>query len=234
MDTLGSRTSVVKRDTNSDTYALGSDTNRYDESTGGPYDVTCAYDDAGNMTTDKDGYKYYYDYENRLVKIEDSSSVEMATHDYDALGSRIRVIDKSGQSDVTTLYYHNPDWQVLAEYDGAGALQRYFVYGNYIDEALAMNDATDDFYYVQDHLYSTVALIGYVDPAWVVVERCEYDAYGKMTRLDPDFSAWSGTEAGNPYYFTGRRFDAFDTEPRKSHPQHLTIPQGRIVYCSVP
>ena len=81
MDTLGNHTSVVKRDTNTDTYAIDSDTNRYDESTGGPYDVTCAYDEAGNMTTDKDEYEYFYDYENRLVKIKDSSSVEVATHD---------------------------------------------------------------------------------------------------------------------------------------------------------
>jgi len=79
------------------------------------------------------------------------------------------------------------EWQVLAEYDGAGELQHYFIYGNYIDEPLVMSDGADDYYYVQDHLYSTVALIGYVDSAWVVVERYEYDAYGKMTRLDPDF-----------------------------------------------
>ncbi|MCD6393392.1 MAG: hypothetical protein J7M40_07785, partial [Planctomycetes bacterium] len=75
---------------------------------------------AGNMTTDKDDYEYFYDYENRLVKIEGSSSVEVATMDYDALGRRIRVIDKSADPDVTTLYYYNPNWQVLAEYNGAG------------------------------------------------------------------------------------------------------------------
>jgi len=103
--------------------------------------------------------------------------------------------------------YFNPEWQVLAEYDNSNNLQRYYVYGNYIDEPLVMRRQSDseDFYYAGDHLYSTVALIGYVDPAWVVVERYEYDAYGKMTRLDPDFTTWSGTEAGNPYFFTARR-----------------------------
>ena len=206
MDTLGNRTGNQTLTQGTVDFTVQSSTNRY-TSIGGN---TITHDFAGNMTTDKGGYTYEYDYENRIVKIEDSSSVEVATHDYDALGRRIRVIDKSADPDVTALYYHNPDWQVLAEYDGSNVLQRYFVYGNYIDEALVMNDATDDFYYVQDHLYSTVALIGYVDPAWVVVERCEYDAYGKMTRLDPDFTAWSGTEAGNPYYFTGRRLDVLD------------------------
>jgi len=52
------------------------------------------------------------------------------------------------------------EWQVLAEYDGAGALQRYYVYGNYIDEPLVMHRESDDkdYYYAQDHLYSVVAL----------------------------------------------------------------------------
>ncbi|MBE0535694.1 MAG: hypothetical protein IH624_08485 [Phycisphaerae bacterium] len=84
-----------KRDTAADTYALDSATNRYDLSTGGPYDVTCAYDAAGNTTQDKDSYTYWYDYENRVVKIEDSSEVTVALYDYDALGRRIRMIDKA-------------------------------------------------------------------------------------------------------------------------------------------
>ncbi len=217
MDTLGNRTNVTKRDTNTDTYALDSATNRYDNSTGGPYDVTCAYDDAGNMTGDKDGYVYFYDYENRVVKIEDDSSVEVATYAYDALGRRIRKIDSVASE--TTLYYYNPGWQVLAEYD-ASSLQRYYVYGNYIDEPLVMSDGTDDYYYVQDHLYSVAALI---DEGGDVVERYEYDAYGQMTRLDPDFTAWSGTEAGNPYYFTGRRLDTLDDGNLQSmHYRHRT------------
>ena len=38
-----------------------------------------------------------------------------------------------------------------------------------------MNDGTDDYYYLHDHLYSPVALL---DDTGAVVERCEYDAYG--------------------------------------------------------
>ena len=231
MDTLGNRTNVNDRNDADIPYVVDTDTNRYEKVDNlPPSSGEIGYDFAGNMTTDKGGYKYYYDYENRLVKIEDSSSVEVATHDYDALGRRIRVIDKSADPDVTALYYHNPDWQVLAEYDGSNVLQRYFVYGNYIDEALVMNDATDDFYYVQDHLYSTVALIGYVDPAWVVVERCEYDAYGTAT-IFTDMTDWedetrttaTASAKGNPYTFTGRRFDVYADGPEPSgHYRHRT------------
>ncbi len=216
MDDLGNRDgNQTLRDDGTVNFTVDDDTNRY-TSIGGN---NISHDDAGNMSTDKDEYTYEYDYENRLVRIEDSSSVEVATHDYDALGRRIRVIDKSGESDVTTLYYHNPDWQVLAEYNGADELQRYYVYGNYIDEPLVMNDGTDDYYYVQDHLYSTVALIGYVDPAWVVVERYEYDAYGTAT-IFTDMTDWqdespttaSKSAFGNPYMFTGRRLDVLDND----------------------
>lgn len=70
-----------------------------------------------------------------------------------------------------------------------------------------MNDGTDDYYYAHDHLYSPVALI---EDDGDVIGRYEYDAYGRMTRFDPDFTPWSGTEAGNPYYFTGRRLDVLD------------------------
>lgn len=65
-----------------------------------------------------------------------------------------------------------------------------------------------DYYYAHDHLYSPSALLG---SDGTVLERYEYDAYGSMTRLDPDFTPFSGTEVGNPYYFTGRRVDVLDS-----------------------
>lgn len=41
-------------------------------------------------------------------------------------------------ADETTLYYHNSNWQVLAETDVNGTTQRWYVYGNYVDEPLMM------------------------------------------------------------------------------------------------
>jgi len=77
------------------------------------------------------------------------------------LSKRIRKIDSVASE--TTLYYNNYNWQVLAEYNGSNNCQRYFVYGNYIDEPLLMvNVAANpdvDYYYVHDHLYSPVALL---------------------------------------------------------------------------
>jgi hypothetical protein len=49
-------------------FVVDDDTNRY-TSIGGD---SITHDDAGNVAADKDGYTYEYDYENRVVKIEDS------------------------------------------------------------------------------------------------------------------------------------------------------------------
>jgi len=205
MDTLGNRTGNQTLTDGTANFTVQSSTNRY-TSIGGN---GITHDFAGNTTTDKDDYEY--DYENRLVKIEDSSSVEVATHDYDALGQRIRVIDKSADPDVTTLYYYNPEWQVLAEYNGSNELQRYFIYGNYIDEPLVMHRESDseDYYYAHDHLYSVVAL---TDDGGDVVERYEYDAYGKVQILSTNYEPRTTSLYGNPYTFTGRRLDALDLD----------------------
>ena len=85
------------------------------------------------MTADSRGYAYSYDYENRLVKITKDSN-DVAGFAYDAFGRRIKKYD--GEADETTLYYYNNNWQVLSEIDANGATQRWFVYGNYIDEPI--------------------------------------------------------------------------------------------------
>jgi RHS repeat-associated protein len=99
--------------------------------------------------------------------------------------------------------------QELCEHNSLNNLKRRFVYGNYIDEPLLMNDGANDYYYAQDHLYSTAALL---DNTGAVVERYEYDAYGQPYVLDYDFSndADGISDVENPYLFTGRRIDVLD------------------------
>jgi len=70
-----------------------------------------------------------------------------------------------------------------------------------------MTDAStsEDYYYLHDHLHSPVAV---VDIDGDVIERYEYDAYGKPTYWEGDYSGTiEATGIGNPYYFTGRRID---------------------------
>jgi len=216
MDALGNRTGSQTLRDGTVSFTVDSSTNRYTGIGGN----NIYHDDAGNMILDKDSYVYYYDYENRIVKIKDQFNNDVAEMDYDALGRRIRVIDKSANPDVTTLYYYNPQWQVLAEYNGSNQLQRYFIYGNYIDEPLIMHRESDseDYYYAHDHLYSVVALL---EADGDVTERYEYDAYGKATIytdhggdndwFDGDETTAAYSDIGNPYLFTGRRLDVLDS-----------------------
>jgi len=82
---------------NNEVFAIDDDnlTNRYN-SVGGN---SLTYDAAGNLTTDKDGYSYQYDYENRITRItRDPNSTVVAEFAYDALGRRIQKTEGGGRT----------------------------------------------------------------------------------------------------------------------------------------
>jgi RHS repeat-associated protein len=100
-----------------------------------------------------------------------------------------------------TYVYNGP--QVVAEYED-GVLARKFIYGPGIDEPAAMiavDGETETWYfYHYDGLGSVVALSKLNGGTVQVVERYQYDAFGKTTvTLDGS--------TGNPYRYTGRRYD---------------------------
>ena len=174
MDALGNRTNVKVRDTNDITYIVDELTNRYESIDGNSLE----YDTAGNMTTDKDGYNYYYDYENRIIEIKkDNDIVTVAEYAYDALGRKIKKTDSINSAN-TRLYYYSNNWQVLEERGSSGNFKKWYAYGNYTDEVLMNSIFVTPAairVYVQDHLYSTAALLNY---SGSVLERYEYDVYG--------------------------------------------------------
>jgi len=200
------------RDGNNVNYDIDNLSNRYD-SVGGN---TLAYDAAGNLTTDEDGYQYEYDYENRIVRITDVNDANVAEYSYDALGRRIEKKDCITSAN-TRRYYYNDNWQILCEYNAAGTyIYQWFAYGNYIDEVLMRSQSLSHTsatlcYYVHDHLYSPVALVQRVN-SLVLFERYEYDAYGNCYVLEPNFAPDpdNKTDYGNPYQFTGRSLDVLD------------------------
>ena len=59
-------------------------------------------------------------------------------------------------------------------------MQRWYIYGNYIDEVLRMSDSSsNDYYYLHDHLYSPAVL---VEDNGTVVERYEYETYANPVK----------------------------------------------------
>ena len=170
------------------------------------------YDKNGNLTKDAEGYTYHYDRQNQLTKIKKASdSVDVATYAYDALGRRIEIIDLVADPDVTTRCYYDGD-QVIEDTDVSANVQRYYVWGNTIDELLMMHRGSDgaDYFAVRNHLFSPVALVKKSDAS--ITERYEYDAYGKVTFMASDYSALNPQASGidNRYLFTGRELDNLD------------------------
>jgi len=175
---------------------------------------TVLHDAAGNLTRDHRGYEYEYDYENRMILVKKplgAGFVAVATFEYDALGRRIEKVDAI--AGTTTRYYYD-DQRVAVQTLVSGGVEtddRYFVFGNYIDETLLMHAGAADLYYAHDHLYSPVALFA---ANGTVAERYEYDAYGQVQVLAPNYELRTTSLYANAYSFTGRELDTLDAGRR--------------------
>ncbi len=188
---------------------------------------TLEYDNNGNLVDDGE-FILQWDYKNRLRSVIRKADGELvAVYAYDALNRRVRkdVSNSTVANGITDYYYDS--WQVVEERDLSDTLQHQYVYGIYIDETLILDrnlngnsDATEVedqrlFYHESAH-YSPYAL---TNVEGVVVEGYQYGAYGDQTVFLPgpngvvDFGGDDEvringvSEVGNPYLFTGRRFD---------------------------
>src|SRR6185436_3485820 len=77
-------------------------------------------------------------------------------------------------------------------------------YGNSVDEVLTMNRSGTDYYYHPDDLGNVMAV---TNGSGSVVERYDYDPFGKPKLFDGSGSTISATAIGNPFYFNGKRYD---------------------------
>ncbi len=163
-----------------------------------------AYDANGNLISLTDGLnarEVAYDYRDRLVQYTDPLGV-VTSYGYDALGRRISKITGSDDAQVVTEYFYSGD-RVVEERDGAGDTLATFVYGSVLDDVVNMQRGVD-FYPHADDQGNIIAL---TDAGGNVVERYEYFDFGAPMFFDVDGDPLPGSGAGNPYLFTGRRFD---------------------------
>jgi RHS repeat-associated protein len=207
-----------------------------------PATPNLTYDPNGNLTNDSrtaTNHHYAWDAFNRLTgaTLSKSGDTTASLYLFDATGRRVaKRVQVSGlnSSDLWTFYTYD-GWRVLEERELSGtnglpALKRQFVYGNYLDEPLAMDvdgggdgvcvGGTGDkrYLYLQNTLFSVTGLVDAANGA--LVEAYVYDPYGRHWRITnagnpiTSFSASTLTFAlgaastlGNPYLFTGQRFD---------------------------
>ena len=97
--------------------------------------------------------------------------------------------------------------QVIADLDGNGNVLRTYTWGLGIDNLLSMTtygSETNVYYALKDHLNTVHALI---DATGQIVERYEYDAWGRTTVFDASGKELSSSAIGNRYCFQGRETD---------------------------
>ena len=98
--------------------------------------------------------------------------------------------------------------------DSEAVTSRDYVYGNALDEVLLhrKGGGTEIRYYLHDHLNSPAALVeGSGASKGTILERYEYDAYGKRSIYD---ATWNSLTSSRYYLinvaFTGQRIDMLD------------------------
>ena len=162
-----------------------------------------SYDVNGNLTSDAHT-NYSYDVENRLLT---ATGAHTATVTYDPLGRLFQVV--SGSS--TTQFLYDGD-ELIAEYNGAGALLRRYVHGPLTDDPLiwyegaTISSATRRS--LQPNYQGSIESIADASGKPISVDR--YDEYGvpatsNLGRFQYTGQAWL-PEAGL-YYYKARFYD---------------------------
>lgn len=198
LDAVGNH-STVTEDGQTTTYTANN-RNAY-TAVSGVSNYTPHYDANGNLSHD-DQHSYTYDFDNHLISVDNGNT---ATYTYDALGRRIQktVVEPA----ETTVHYYYAGDQIIEERNASNATVATYLYGIGIDDILQMHRNGQDYWYHKNHLGSVVAL---TNGQGSVVERYEYDPYGKLTIYDANDSVLTISAVGNIYYFTGREYD-FET-----------------------
>jgi RHS repeat-associated protein len=160
--------------------------------------VGYTHDDNGNQLSRSGGEVYTWDFDNRLTKVTkpDGTIIE---HAYDFDGNRVqtKVTPPVGPASVTNLLVDTTERlsQVVAESDGGGAPQAYYVRTG--TQVLAIVRGGDVRYLVSDGLGSVRELR---DDSGVATDTYGYTPYGELatrTGADPQ-----------PYGFAGEAVDA--------------------------
>lgn len=148
--------------------------------------IQLVYDNNGNLIDDG-MHSYSYDWDNRLVKVDDTE------FKYDALRRRIFKNDIS---------YYYLGTQMIEENNGLTF--KSYIFGNGIDETVGVQQEGTLHYYHNNHIGSTMALS---NSEGKLIESVVYDIYGKPTIYDALGNLLQNSMINNNILFTGREYD---------------------------
>ncbi len=159
------------------------------------------YDNNGNLTYDGN-QSYEYDWKNRLTSVFDSDDNVIVEIAYDALNRRVTKYSPEAGETVRYIYHND---QVIEEYIN-DRFDRAYVYGAYIDDVLLMENAAGNrYFYIKDRQFNIRAIS---DASGNLVETYDYSAFGLVDIYDTQDNKYSQSTIGNPYGYTGRRWDS--------------------------
>ncbi len=160
------------------------------------------YDDNSSLRDDG-GVQYTYDYQNRLVQMDNG----LETFRYLYTADNRRVFKSSMLTFGTRFLYDG--WQVVEERAFTAKTDRQNVDGRGIDEHCQIKDYTQiekPVFYYHGNSQGFVGAISDVDEG--VVETYEYSWLGRPLIRDADGNEQrAASRVGNRYMFQGRRFD---------------------------
>lgn len=150
--------------------------------TAGERNFSC--DRAGNLvsvgTSSGREREYFWDAENRLVRIKiyNGGTIVESLIEYDGMGGRSRMIEKTNGVTMSTKRYVWDGLEICEERDNSSnVLRRFYPLGMQVVGAVA---PSDKIFYSKDHLGSIREL---VDDDEVVRAHYDYDVFGKPSKL---------------------------------------------------
>jgi RHS repeat-associated protein len=138
--------------------------------------TTITHDANGSMVNnpaEAEPHKFFYDVTHRLKRIENESSVELASYYYDPFGRRLWK-----EVDGVTTYYLYSDEGLIGEYDQNGAEIKTYGYlpgTDWSTNPLFQQSHGSYFWYLNDHLGTPQKM---VDSTGTVVWAARFDSFG--------------------------------------------------------
>ena len=194
-------------------------------------DKNLAYDDNGNMTFYANK-NFVWDANNRLTHVYSTTVPGQITrYYYTAMNNRVKKTvdtDGNGLLDDSTVYIYCGQ-QVCEEQNENGGFKRDYVHGGqFIDEVVMTSDAPSGLgrFSLTDLRYSVYAV---VDSNGVVVERYQYDPYGKRTVMNAGYGVLAKSVIGQEFGYTGRQHDSEDAGLMYFRARMYSCDLGRFV-----
>ena len=181
--------------------------------------MTFLYDANGNTIEKNDNgniTKYFYNIEDRLVRVEDGAGAVIATYYYDPFGRRLWK-----EVDGIRTYFVYSDEGLVGEYDSAGSEIRSYGYrpgSTWTTDPLFLKENGAYYFYQNDHLGTPQKMIG-VNGA--VVWSGRYSSFGKA-EIDPS------SAITNNLRFPGQYSDS-ETELHYNYFRYYATMTGRYL-----